>query len=50
MQAHGQHGIVFAYDEAKTEQITQKEQFPLSLLLDVFQSCAAEGHAFHAGF
>lgn len=33
------HGIVFAYDEAQTiSDHSEKEQYPLSLLLDVFQS------------
>ena len=36
---HGVSGIVFAYDEAQTmSDHSQKEQYPLSLLLDVFQS------------
>jgi len=39
MQRHGQPGIVFAYDEAQNlADHADKEQFPLSLLLDVFQS------------
>lgn len=39
IQSIGVHGIVFAYDEAQTmSDHSQKEQFPLSLLLDVFQS------------
>ena len=36
---HDIKGIIFAYDEAQTmSDHAQKEQFPLSLLLDVFQS------------
>jgi hypothetical protein len=35
----GVNGVVFAYDEAQTmSDHSEKEQFPLSLLLDVFQS------------
>lgn len=35
----GVNGVVFAYDEAQTmSDHAEKEQFPLSLLLDVFQS------------
>lgn len=35
----GHKGIIFAYDEAQTmTDHTEKEQYPLSLLLDVFQS------------
>lgn len=36
---HGLKGIIFAYDEAQTmSDHAAKEQYPLSLLLDVFQS------------
>lgn len=36
---HGYKGIIFAYDEAQTmADHLEKEQYPLSLLLDVFQS------------
>lgn len=36
---HGFRGIIFAYDEAQTmSDHVKKEQFPLALLLDVFQS------------
>ncbi len=36
---HGFKGIIFAYDEAQTmSDHAEKEQYPLSLLLDVFQS------------
>jgi hypothetical protein len=39
MQLHNRKGIVFAYDEAQNlADHADKEQFPLSLLLDVFQS------------
>ena len=39
LKASGKRGIVFAYDEAQNlADHSQKEQFPLSLLLDVFQS------------
>jgi AAA+ ATPase superfamily predicted ATPase len=39
LKPHGINGIVFAYDEAQTmSDHAEKEQFPLSLLLDVFQS------------
>jgi len=40
-------GIVFAYDEAQNlSDNAQKEQFPLSLLLDVFQSIQRKGVPF----
>ena len=39
LKGHGFKGIIFAYDEAQTmSDHAEKEQFPLSLLLDVFQS------------
>jgi len=39
LKGHGFNGIIFAYDEAQTmSDHSGKEQFPLSLLLDVFQS------------
>ncbi len=39
LQGHGVHGVIFAYDEAQTlSDQPQKDQYPLSLLLDVFQS------------
>lgn len=39
LEAHGAHGLVFAYDEAQNlADQAQKEQYPLSMLLDVFQS------------
>ncbi|MBI3568895.1 MAG: ATP-binding protein [Gemmatimonadetes bacterium] len=45
--ATGVRGIIFAYDEAQTlsDQVA-KEQFPLSLLLDVFQSIQRKGIPF----
>ena len=43
----GFKGIVFAYDEAQTmSDHTEKEQYPLSLLLDVFQSIQKKGIPF----
>jgi hypothetical protein len=39
VQKHGKHGVIFAYDEAQNlADHKAKEQYPLSLLLDVFQS------------
>ena len=36
---HGINGVIFAYDEAQTmSDHAERDQFPLSLLLDVFQS------------
>ena len=41
---HGFKGIIFAYDEAQTmSDHAEKEQYPLSLLLDVFQSIQKKG-------
>jgi hypothetical protein len=43
----GKRGIVFAYDEAQNlADHSAKEQFPLSLLLDVFQSVQRKGICF----
>ncbi|WP_267388643.1 ATP-binding protein [Sphingomonas sp. GC_Shp_3] len=43
----GRKGIVFAYDEAQNlSDNAQKEQFPLSVLLDVFQSIQRKGIPF----
>ncbi len=43
----GFKGIVFAYDEAQTmSDHAEKEQYPLSLLLDVFQSIQKKGVPF----
>ena len=39
LSSHGKRGIIFAYDEAQNlSDHAMKEQYPLSLLLDVFQS------------
>ena len=39
MKIQGSKGMIFAYDEAQTmSDHAEKEQYPLSLLLDVFQS------------
>lgn len=39
LKGHNMHGIIFAYDEAQTlSDQASKDQYPLSLLLDVFQS------------
>jgi hypothetical protein len=39
LKGRGFNGIIFAYDEAQTmSDHAEKEQYPLSLLLDVFQS------------
>lgn len=47
MQASGARGIIFAYDEAQNlADHAEKEQFPLSLLLDVFQSIQRKGIPF----
>ena len=47
LQPHGVRGIIFAYDEAQTmSDHAEKEQFPLSLLLDVFQSIQKKGVPF----
>jgi hypothetical protein len=41
------HGLVFAYDEAQTlADHTQQNEFPLSVLLDVFQSIQRKGVRF----
>ncbi|MFQ5689067.1 MAG: AAA family ATPase [Gemmatimonadota bacterium] len=45
--AHTPPGIVFAYDEAQNmSDHAEKEQYPLSLLLDVFQSLQRKGIPF----
>lgn len=47
VQAEGRHGIIFAYDEAQNlADHAAKDQFPLSLLLDVFQSLQRKGIRF----
>src|ERR1035437_7760669 len=44
VQAEGRQGIIFAYDEAQNlADHAAKEQYPLSLLLDVFQSLQRKG-------
>lgn len=41
---HGKRGIIFAYDEAQNlADHAAKEQYPLSLLLDIFQSLQRKG-------
>ena len=43
-RAHGLRGVIFAYDEAQTlADQSAKEQYPLSLLLDSFQSLQKQG-------
>ena len=43
-KGHIAHGIIFAYDEAQNlSDHSEKEQFPLSLLLDAFQSIQRKG-------
>lgn len=47
VQAEGKRGVVFAYDEAQNLADTAgKDEFPLSLLLDVFQSLQRKGFPF----
>lgn len=47
IKPRGVRGIVFAYDEAQNMMDhAQKEQFPLSLMLDVFQSVQRKGLPF----
>jgi hypothetical protein len=47
LKPRGVKGIVFAYDEAQTmSDHAEKEQFPLSLMLDVFQSIQKKGIPF----
>jgi hypothetical protein len=47
VSARNYHGIVFAYDEAQTlSDRSEKEQYPLSLLLEVFQSVQRKGMRF----
>jgi hypothetical protein len=43
----GQHRVIFAYDEAQNlSDHAEKDQFPLSVLLDVFQSIQKKGIPF----
>jgi hypothetical protein len=44
IEASGRRGVIFAYDEAQNlADHAAKEQYPLSLLLDVFQSLQRKG-------
>jgi Cdc6-like AAA superfamily ATPase len=47
LRAQGRHQVIFAYDEAQNlADHAGKEQFPLSVLLDVFQSIQKKGIPF----
>lgn len=47
VQAEGKRGVVFAYDEAQNlADNAGRDEFPLSLLLDVFQSLQRKGYPF----
>jgi AAA ATPase domain len=47
LREQGQHRVIFAYDEAQNlSDHATKEQFPLSVLLDVFQSIQKKGIPF----
>jgi hypothetical protein len=47
LRQQGQHKVIFAYDEAQNlSDHAGKEQFPLSVLLDVFQSIQKKGIPF----
>jgi hypothetical protein len=47
LSAHNKRGLIFAYDEAQNlSDHASKEQFPLSVLLDVFQSIQRKGVPF----
>lgn len=47
LKDQGQHRVIFAYDEAQNlSDHASKEQFPLSVLLDVFQSIQSKGIPF----
>ena len=47
IEASGRKGIIFAYDEAQNlSDHAKKEQYPLSLLLDLFQSLQRKGYRF----
>jgi hypothetical protein len=47
LRQHGQNKVIFAYDEAQNlSDHAEKEQFPLSVLLDVFQSIQKKGIPF----
>jgi hypothetical protein len=47
LRKQGQHRVIFAYDEAQNlSDHASKDQFPLSVLLDVFQSIQKKGIPF----
>lgn len=47
LRRHDKHRVIFAYDEAQNlTDHAEKEQFPLSVLLDVFQSIQKKGIPF----
>jgi len=47
LKEQGQHRVIFAYDEAQNlSDHAGKEQFPLSVLLDIFQSIQKKGIPF----
>lgn len=47
LEGQGRHKVIFAYDEAQNlSDNAAKEQFPLSVLLDVFQSIQRKGIPF----
>jgi len=47
LREQGQHRVIFAYDEAQNlSDHASKDQFPLSVLLDVFQSIQKKGIPF----
>jgi hypothetical protein len=47
LRAHGRHKVIFAYDEAQNlADHAGREEFPLSVLLDVFQSIQRKGIPF----
>jgi hypothetical protein len=47
LRQQGQHRVIFAYDEAQNlSDHASKDQFPLSVLLDVFQSIQSKGIPF----
>lgn len=47
LKQRGQHKVIFAYDEAQNlSDHASKDQFPLSVLLDVFQSIQKKGIPF----
>ncbi len=47
LKDQGQHRVIFAYDEAQNlSDHAEKDQFPLSVLLDVFQSIQRKGIPF----